>query len=800
MIETRFLWDPDKGQPRVAAAYSFRYDAHLVPAMEQNIAPAVHVFLSCDDRGSDGVLTSEPARRVALLQAAQKAGADWILIADPDERYEDRLAREMARLTKTPVIWTFRNREMYSPTSYRIDGLWGAKARASLFPVLPGIRVDEQPLHGRWFSYVDDVALHDSGLNFYHLRMITPERRRARRQLYAAADPARQSQRIGYDYLDDERHLRTERIKVSARYSPLHVEDGGLWGPDPATLGPVGPDPLPAHLWRMARLRGPALREHAADAAADAAACAPDDPFWRVLSADRADDAGRAGAVADLVAATTQMGRAGPLLQRHLVPQHDSGPAADSAGWARWVTGPATCHDGTRRVTDAPMAVVVIAFQAQATVRDAVASVLSQEPGAEVVVVNTGGGPIRDILGDMTDHVRLIDVTAPYRVGAARNIGIDATTAPLVAFLAADCTARLGWVAGRLARHAAGADMVGNPVIPHDTRSLSSRVASAWMHWRRWPDAPEHIDCLFGLSYRRADILRFGYFPAHLRGSEDDVVKYRVVAERQSILAPEVLTTHRYPTNPFAFVADCVRRGRLRARVVLAPLSLGRKEAFLALRKSLANRLRDTMPRFQSLPGLSRFDRFAGRVLLHIWAQAHLLGLMIEQNRRTAAAKHVMEAEAGKDIVLNLEKARKLQPEDHHILLRLAQTRVAGHPATLALLHEVIGIEPGGRATVVVVRKLCPDPVLRRSLLDAMHRQIPRDVTVTMALADTCRETENPVEDLFWTLVALTIAPTESALHRRAAGLHAVLGEDEQAARRRQTATAIDVMAGISPD
>lgn len=800
MIETRFLWDPDRGQPRVAAAYSFRYEAHLVPALEQNLAPAVHLFLSCDDRDGDGILTSEPARRAALLEAALAAGVDWILIADPDERYEDRLAAEMARLTRTTVIWTFRNREMYSPTTYRIDGLWGAKSRASLFPVLPGIRVDDHALHGRWFSYDGDVPLRESGLNFYHLRMITPERRRARRHLYAAADPARRSQRIGYDYLDDERHLRTERITISARYSPLHVEDGGLWGPDPAVIGPAVPDPLPAHLWRLTRLRGPALREQAADAAADAAASAPDDPFWRVLAADRAGDAGRARAVADLVAAAAQMGCAGPPLRRHLVPQHEPGPAADIAGWARWVSGPAICHDGPDRVTDAPMAVIVIAFRAQATVRAAVASILSQDQAAEVVVVNTGGGSIRDILVDMIDRVRLIDVRAPYRVGTARNIGVDASTAPLVAFLAADCTARPGWVAGRLARHATCADMVGNPVIPDETRTLSGRVVSAWMHWRRWPDAREGIESIYGLSYRRRDLARHGYFPTDLRGGEDTVVKARVAAERMIVFAPEVLTTHRYPRNPFALLTDCFRRGRLRARVTLPALSLGRKEAFLALRKSNAHRLRDTLPRLDGVPGLSRFDRFAARMLLRSGAQAHLLDLMVEQHKRTMAAKRVMAAEAGQNPVPNLERASGLQPEDHHILMRLASARGAGHSTTPALLHEIIGIEAGGWAVLAAVRTLCPDPVLRRPLLDAMHRQIPRDVPVIMALADVSRDMGNPAEEVFWTLVALTIAPTDAALHRRAANLHAALGEGDLAAFRTATATAIDVLAGISSD
>ena len=43
-----------------------------------------------------------------------------------------------------------------------------------------------------------------SQLNLYHLKMIAPERRRARSALYSALDPLREHQAIGYDYLADD--------------------------------------------------------------------------------------------------------------------------------------------------------------------------------------------------------------------------------------------------------------------------------------------------------------------------------------------------------------------------------------------------------------------------------------------------------------------------------------------------------------------------------------------------------------------------------------------------------------------
>ncbi|MBW6507881.1 MAG: glycosyltransferase [Rhodobacteraceae bacterium] len=82
------------------------------------------------------------------------------------------------------------------------------------------------------------------------------------------------------------------------------------------------------------------------------------------------------------------------------------------------------------------MAVVVIGFRAPAEMAAAVASLRAQDVAAEIVVVNSGGGAPEVVLAAHLDHIRLIAVEAPLMVGAARNIGIDATRAPLIGFRA----------------------------------------------------------------------------------------------------------------------------------------------------------------------------------------------------------------------------------------------------------------------------------------------------------------------------------------------------------------------------
>lgn len=231
---------PGRGTPAVLAVFSFRYDAHLVPGLLANIEPMVDGWVSWDDRGSGALFSDEPARRQALLCAARQAGAEWVLAVDPDERFERGLADAMPALVAAegPVAWCFAVRELYGPDSYRLDGTWGRKSQSRLFRLPAALDDSPAPLHSPWHCLVPGAQLRDAGLNLYHLKMITAERRRARAALYNRLDPERLYQPIGYDYLAEEEGAVFETIPDGREYHPPHVEDGGLWMPDPDAREP----------------------------------------------------------------------------------------------------------------------------------------------------------------------------------------------------------------------------------------------------------------------------------------------------------------------------------------------------------------------------------------------------------------------------------------------------------------------------------------------------------------------------------------------------------------------------------
>lgn len=219
-------------KPRILAIYSYRYDAHLVPAMLKNIAPLVDGWIGYDDRQAMCLFSNETRRRLTLLQAARDAGAQWVLAVDPDERLEWLTRFSIGRLMDgdADAYW-FWLREMYTPRHYRVDGIWGRKRQTRLLRLTDSLTDPGDKLHIPWHKCVNAQQVAPSGHCIYHLKMIEPGRRVARARLYNQLDPDRRMQAIGYDYLQDESGMQLKRIRPWRGYWPRHVDDGQLWMP-----------------------------------------------------------------------------------------------------------------------------------------------------------------------------------------------------------------------------------------------------------------------------------------------------------------------------------------------------------------------------------------------------------------------------------------------------------------------------------------------------------------------------------------------------------------------------------------
>jgi glycosyltransferase involved in cell wall biosynthesis len=207
------------------------------------------------------------------------------------------------------------------------------------------------------------------------------------------------------------------------------------------------------------------------------------------------------------------------------------------------------------------LACVVLSLRSPPELVDAVRSLADQPGVAEIVVVNSGGGdPIRSLAAAGL-AVRVVNRTERLFPGAARNVGIDATSARYVAFLASDCRAEPEWASARLRHHRSGADAVSSVMTNASGDSLSSRAAHLLLHPRRLPQTPPHERVLFGLSYDRSVFDRFGRFREDLRRGEDSEFNARIRGDATIVWADDVRTAHRNTATARALLVDQFTRG-----------------------------------------------------------------------------------------------------------------------------------------------------------------------------------------------------------------------------------------------
>lgn len=212
------------------------------------------------------------------------------------------------------------------------------------------------------------------------------------------------------------------------------------------------------------------------------------------------------------------------------------------------------------------MAVVVMSLGCEPGLVAAVRSVLSQHPAPEVVVVNSGGGdPGRALRAAGLGDVPVVHREERLNPGAARNLGIAATRAPFVAFLAADCIAEDGWVAGRLRAHREGADTVSSLLTNAYPGSRVAAASALLLHHRRMAHAPDRQRLQNGLSYDRRLLDEAGPFREDLRTGEDSEYKQRLNG-RPIALPPAVVTAHRYPRRAGELLIEQYLRGMRQKR------------------------------------------------------------------------------------------------------------------------------------------------------------------------------------------------------------------------------------------
>ena len=832
---------PNRGQSKIIAVFSYRYDAGLVPALIQNISPFVHGYVSLDDRKSDAVMSDEPSRRNALHKKARDMGADWILAVDPDERFEYSIADRIQSMTSRRdqnVIWKFNLREMFSPNKYRTDGRWGHKSQIRLYPASATLIPLEKSLHGLWISSKDGYSIRDSALNLYHLRHASLERSQHRRDTYAAADPERRFNPIGYDYLSDMRGAIMKTIPPERMFFPPHIENHELWAaPSINSIGLPVEDPVPVKLNFIRSSQVDQGSDAAAHVAHDLTRQFPKDSDLKSVAACLADKARRPGDALMLLDEDKNTGRFSGLLDElttaralsmtigqgsfeTLAENHptrksgsvyfrrmledigfdeDSGNVEDPL-WRRWVEGPVAIHEGSQN-GNGPLAVIIPGYQAQPSLAPAVESIRSQSQDVEIVVVNSGGGNVREVLKEHLHHIRLVDVESRLFVGAARNIGIGACRSKFISFLAGDCVALPGWVEGRLQKHKAGALMVSTAVVPSNPNSMVGMLVNLLVFPRRSPALNEDEVIHFGISYHRSVFWQVGYFATGMRVGEDSEFNARAKILAMPVWTPEVVARHEDPKSILSLLVQIYGRARRQAPHIRPrqKTNSGRDNKWIIAateRKAIWKR-HDTYLKQYALSALRR--RFLN---FYIWLGlgAFKLGLRKEEAVLAKAESLARNAQNGKaddpgGALGLMREAVVLAPQIWNYPFILGNAILRTERRDTAVIAEAVGYwlqtmslkptahQPLARIAKVMNRRGNATRALE--LIEVAAHRAPNLAKTHKLLAEVALDARLHDIALLHGQIALSVNPADAETHTILAKVHRRSGRLKQANRRR---------------
>lgn len=179
-------------------------------------------FAVLDCRNRDELWIHEGEYRRILREMALSKGADYIMFASADERYEKNAGKIIRAVVDSGSsdLFDMRLCELFTPNQYRVDDIWGKKRRVRLWRWMPHYEFANDPIQCQSYPKNTGKPIIPLDVNIYHLKMIEPENRRMRAAVFKELDKENQYQNIGYDYLYDNYGMELEEIPEGREYLP----------------------------------------------------------------------------------------------------------------------------------------------------------------------------------------------------------------------------------------------------------------------------------------------------------------------------------------------------------------------------------------------------------------------------------------------------------------------------------------------------------------------------------------------------------------------------------------------------
>lgn len=245
----------------------------------------------------------------------------------------------------------------------------------------------------------------------------------------------------------------------------------------------------------------------------------------------------------------------------------EAGPAMPGA--------PLTAQPGSPELS-----IIIASYNARGTIEMCLDSLRLQESSRtfETILVDSSTDGTADLVRQRYPEVRLITSSSRLFCGSARNVGLKAAQAPIIAFLDADCFVERGWVDAVLAAQnpphylVSGVVLNGTPNRPVAWAYYFCEF-SHWLPGGATRETREAAGCC--LSFQREAYEAYGPFIQETYSS-DTAFQWRTWQDGHKVhLDPAIRVFHRTLYTVWEYLSHVVFHRRCYARVKLKETGLG---------------------------------------------------------------------------------------------------------------------------------------------------------------------------------------------------------------------------------